>query len=399
MANIHFTIDTRGGYTFSNDKIKVTIRLFIGRISRRYNIPTAELLPENWDKNRLRAKNRTPDYAGINEHIVLYEQRANEIIREYDRQKKVLTFELFNSELYNSGYETDFFGYADEFIKTNYANNAGTRKGMKNSVSKFKTFTKGNVSFGAINKQLLESYRNYCLYDLTNKGSTADKSLKHISTIINAAIEAGKINQNPVLKMKFKTYPGRKDAIELGAFILLDNYFHTENLSRAERNSLGAYLFACCCGIRYGDMQKLTFKDFKGTNLKFTENKTRKIFDNDIIEQAFEYIDKKNKVSEYHNVFRLSPTSSSLTNRILKDLATIINKREKKEIIPPNIHFHTSRCFFDNELMSLTTAETAAELTGHSIKMALAHYAKVKPTNKSAALKKFEDSVFAYRKE
>ena len=217
MANIHFTIDTRGGYKYGNDKIKVSIRLFIGRVSRRYHIPTAELLPENWDKNRLRAKNRTPDYAGINEHIGLYEQRANEIIREYDRQKKVLTFELFQNELYNNGYETDFFEYADAFIKTNYANNAGTRKGMKNSVSKFSTFTKGNVSFGAINKQLLESYRNYCLYDLSNKGSTADKSLKHISTIINSAIEAGKINQNPVSKMKFKTYPGRKDRVPFHA--------------------------------------------------------------------------------------------------------------------------------------------------------------------------------------
>jgi hypothetical protein len=47
--------------------------------------------------------------------------------------------------------------------------------------------------------------------------------------------------------------------------------------------------------------------------------------------------------------------------------------------------------------MSLTTAETAAEITGHSIKMVLEHYTKVKPINKEAALQKFEDSVFAHR--
>jgi integrase len=397
MNNIHFSIETRGGYIYANGKMKVSIRLFIGRTSMRYIIPTAEVRPEYWDKNRLRAKNRTPDYAGINEHIILYEQRAIEIIREYDRHRKILTFDSFRNELYNKGYEADFFEYADKFINLNYASNAGTKKGMKNSISKFKTFTKGSLSFGAMNKQLLDSYRNYCLNELDNQESTTDKSLKNISTIINAALEEGKISENPVLKMKFKTHPGRKDAIPLEAFILLDRYFHTEKLTRAERNGLGAYLFACCCGMRYGDIQKLTFKDFRGRNLIFTENKTGKHRNIEIIAPAFDYIDPKNKISEFHNVFRLSSTSSSPTNRILKEIAEIINERENNTAVPPEIHFHTSRCFFDNELMSLTTAETAAEITGHSIKMVLEHYTKVKPINKEAALQKFEDSVFAHR--
>ncbi|MCL2312908.1 MAG: Arm DNA-binding domain-containing protein [Firmicutes bacterium] len=105
MNNIHFTIETRGGYIYGNGKMKVSIRLFIGRTSMRYIIPTAEVRPEYWDKNRLRVKNRTPDYAAINEHILLYEQRANEIIREYDRHRKILTFDSFRNELYNKGYE------------------------------------------------------------------------------------------------------------------------------------------------------------------------------------------------------------------------------------------------------------------------------------------------------
>ena len=400
MKNTKLSISTRGAHVYANGYQKAQLRLSIGRVSNYYIIPFAEFLPENWDEKNKCVKKRTPDYANINYQIDHFFSKGKEILRKYSRDETAnITFDSFESELYNHGHQTNFFEYAENFINTNYANNAGTRKGMKNSVSKFKTFTKGNISFGGINKQLLESYRTYCLNDLSNKTSTADKSLKHISTIINAAIEEGKISKNPILKIKFKTQEGRRDPIPLEAFVLLDKYFHTEKLTKAEINSLGAYLFACCCGVRYGDIQKLTFKDFNGTNLIFTENKTGKHRNIEVIAPAFDYIDKKNKVSEYHNVFRLSQTSSSPTNRILKNLAKVINKRKNKEVIPPGIHFHTSRCFFDNELMSLTTAETAAELTGHSIKMVLAHYTKVKSINKSAALKKFEDSVFAHRND
>jgi hypothetical protein len=48
--------------------------------------------------------------------------------------------------------------------------------------------------------------------------------------------------------------------------------------------------------------------------------------------------------------------------------------------------------------MRVTDAETAAEITGHSIKIVLEHYTKVKPINKAAALQKFENLVFAHRK-
>ena len=398
MQNTRLSISTRGSHVYASGYQKAQLRLLINRQSCYYVIPFAEFLPENWDIKNKCVKKRAPDYANINYQIDFFFSKGKEILRKYSRENKNITFDTFERELYNKGYETDFFEYANDFINLNYANNAGTRKGMKNSISKFKTFTKGNITFGAINKQLLESYRNYCLKDMDNKESTADKSLKNISTIINAAMEEGKISENPILKMKFKTHVGRKNPIPLEAFILLDRYFHTEKLTKAERNGLGAYLFACCCGMRYGDIQKLTFKDFRGRNLIFTENKTGKHRNIEIIAPAFDYIDPKNKISEFHNVFRLSSTSSSPTNRILKEIAEIINERENNTVVPPEIHFHTSRCFFDNELMSLTNAETAAELTGHSIKMVLEHYTKVKPINKEAALQKFEGSVFAHRK-
>jgi hypothetical protein len=285
MNNIHFSIETRGGYVYANGKIKISIRLFIGRFSRRYLIPTAEVRPEYWDKSRLRVKNRTPDYANINKHILLYEQRANEIIRKYDRHRKILTFDLFGSELYNKDYEPE----------------------------------------------------------------------------------------SQMLKMKFEAHLRRKGAMSLEAFILLDRYFHTEDLTKAQRNGLGAYLFACCCGMRYSDIQKITFRNFKGTNLVITGGKTGKSQNIEIIAPAFDYIDKRNKISRYHNVFCLSPTSASPTNKILKEIAKKINEREKNEIVPPDIHFQTSRYFFDNELMKVTDAETAAEITGHSIKNGLIH--------------------------
>lgn len=392
MTNIRLKIETRGNKIFSDGKQRVNIRLYIGYPSTRYLIPGVEFLPEHWDKNSRRIKKKAPHSIGMNQIISKFENKGWNIIHEYINKDKILTFEAFRRELYNEGYNTDFFDYAFNYIES--YSNKGTQKGMKNSMTKFKSFVNRSISFGEITVKLLEDYKHYCK-NKGNNDNTTDKSLKHIKTILNAAITEGFITENPVNKFRFKEHEGRKDGLSSEAFKLLHRYFMTKEMTYKQKEGLRAYLFACCCGLRWSDIRKLKYKDINSNGIHVVEQKTNKTRNAPLISKARDYyMDYNRKLSEEQRIFDLAE-SSSPTNRMLQMIAEEINKKEGAIIIPPTIHFHSSRATFDETILNLTgSAEIAGAMTGHSVKVVLNHYGKINQNTINKTIADMEEIFF-----
>jgi integrase len=372
MIKASISISTRGLHVYANGFCKVFLRLYIGRKSNYYEIPHVEFLSQNWDKNNKKVKNRTPDYADINLQISHFYNLANGILRRYSRENRNITFDSFEMELYNKGYETDFFDYAKKHIAK--YDNKSTADKIEDTISKLKQFTKSEIlSFGEIDDKLLLKFKNWCMTVKNNKDITATRGLGIIRTIFNSAIQDGIITDNPVKKIKLDSFEGKRNAITLEAFRYLLQYLKTEKINSTHKNSISAFLFACCCGLRWSDIQKMRFKDLKGNILEVTEKKTKKFRQISIMPDALSLINFLNKKSDEQTIFKLSQTSSP-TNNILKDIAKAINSKEEREVISPAISFHSSRATFASMVENYTDLYTAARLTGNSPKVAANHY-------------------------
>ena len=295
--------------------------------------------------------------------------------------------------MYNKGYDTIFSEYAYGFIEKKHSGNAETKKGMKNSISKFINFA-GNASFGAINKQLLEKYRSHCINDLKNKESTADKSLKNVGTIINAAIEEGIITDNPVKKIKFKEHDGKKESLSIDEFRLLLGYFNdNDNLSIKRKETLRAFLFACCTGLRWGDIYSLKFENIKDNRIILTEHKTQKKRDVIVMSSALQFIDFDKKYSEYQNIFDLP--AGQTTNKQLKLFAKEINKKEEQKVISEKITFHYSRRTLSTLLYNTTgSIDLTADIVGNTPEVNKKHYSKILDKKKINVLNELDIEMF-----
>jgi len=405
MQKISIKTVIRPDHTKANGKKDIYIRLSIEGKATWVKIYNIEVSEKNWCKMSGTVTQNEPYYYKINAIINECLEKANNIKLNYTKEDKYLTFGSFRNEFYNKGYETDFFVYADEYINKHYASNPGTKKGMKNSMSKFKLFIKSNITFGAINKQLLEDYRKYCLSERENKEITVDKSLKNIGTVINAAIEEGKISENPVEKLKFKSHTGnREESLSKEEFRLLFDYLENNtDLSIKRKETLKAFLFACCTGLRWGDINSLKFENITDNRLTFTEHKTQKKRNEAIMTLALQFINFDKKFSEHQKVFDLPVGQTA--NKQLKIFAKEINEKARNEsenkkdfrpIISEKITFHYSRRTLSTLLYNITGSPAiAAEIVGHSVNVALNHYAKIQDTTKIDALTKLENAYFA----
>ena len=385
-------ISTRGNYLYSNGYQMAHIRLYIGRKSNFYAIPNTYFKPENWDKNKREVKNKTPDCTNINLYIQDYLLKSRRILQRYDMENRNITFSSFEKELYGKGYDTDFFEYANQFA-SKYENGA-TKDKYLDTISKFKDYNRSeNLSFSEIDETLLRKFKSWCMNERNNKEITADRGLGQIRTIFNAAIKEGLIKENPVRSIKFRSHAGKQNTITAEAVKFLIEYWKKEKLKKSTKNSLSAFLFACCCGLRWSDIQKMKFKDLKGNILEVTERKTKKFRRINIMPSALLFIDFSNKISDEQNIFTLCKTSSP-TNITLKSIANIINEREDKEIVSKTISFHSSRATFEAVAEHHSDLYTSALMTGNSPEIAAKNYVPENREKMQTTLNAIEDAYF-----
>jgi integrase len=384
------------------------LRIYIAGKSRFEAIPNTFFKSEHWDKKNKRVKNRTPDCQNINEYITFYLLKAQQILRRYDMENRNITFDSFKKELFYNGYDTDFFEYAQKYI--NKYDNKSTSDKYVDSISKLKQFVRSEkLSFGEIDENLLVKFKEWCMREKNNREITANKGLGQIRAIFNAAINDKIITDNPVKKITLRDFEGKKNALTSEAVKYLLQYLKTEKLKPRTHSRLSAFLFACCCGLRWSDIQKMKFEDLQGNILEVTEKKTKKYRKLTIIKGALSLIDFSKKTSDRQPIFSLLPNTSSPVNEMLKEIANIINDKEGREIVGKKItvmidgvetvsntiSFHSSRATFITSIENYTDIFTAAKIAGNTPKVASNNYAARNTEKENRTLDLIDNEFFS----
>ena len=294
---------------------------------------------------------------------------------------------LNKPEIYNQ-YETEqlrkqkllkgsFIEYFEKLVNkrtgSNYSN-------WFSALKYFKAFTNGNIKFEELNERLLEDFKDYLLN--TNSMSRRNTKLSH-----NTAVSYFN-------KVKATLKQAYKEGIlqtDLNAKIdpIKPEETRREHLTNDELNRLvktdcespilkRSALFSALTGLRFSDIQKMTWKEIeyiadKGYYLKFRQKKTKSIEDTPISEQAYSFTNGTKDPKEMPQdkpVFE-GLKYSAYHNKILRDWI-------KRAGITKDITFHNFRHTFATLLLfNGTDIYTVSKMLGHKNLQTTSIYAKI----------------------
>lgn len=210
------------------------------------------------------------------------------------------------------------------------------------------------------------------------KASSARVLGERLSTAFNDAVKSGIMQNNPCTNVeRIKSEEAKRE------------YLTQEELKRLAstpcdkfKSTAEAFLFSCLTGLRFSDIQKLTWEevsqDFK--RVTFVQKKTSGLEYLDLSPQASQMLRERNRVGGV--VFHDLPKYLSGVNVGLKQWAweAGINKK---------ISFHTARHTFATMLLTLDVdLYTVSKLLGHKDIKTTQIYAKIIDKKKQDAVNK-----------
>jgi integrase len=203
-----------------------------------------------------------------------------------------------------------------------------------------------------------------------------------LRTTLNSAIKDDIIRNNPLVLIKKEDKPkGYIPEIEYLTNKEVNMLANTEfePMPMLKR----AFLFSCYTGLRFSDVENLTWgklrkSDTGRTVLKFVQKKTNKPEYPPISDKAVRWLPERGFQADNERIFRLPP--NGYANKLLRDWAKLakINKR---------ISYHVSRHTTATLLLSLhVPLTTVQKIMGHADIRTTLRYAKVIDKNVSDAV-------------
>ncbi len=225
----------------------------------------------------------------------------------------------------------------------------------------------------------------------TLQPNTVRDQICTLTTALNTAVQREIIHNNPMNDLRFCDKVHLKESTrEYLTIEELKRLIQLECKTEKENKVKSAYLFACNCGLRYGDVVSLKWKDLSsGRNGQFTMttlmNKTTKPLYLPLCKQAQRWLPKKEVAEPEDYIFKDLPTLDKI-NSTLKILA-------KQAGITKEVTFHTARHTFATMLITLDVdIYTTSKLLGHADVRITERYARIIDQRKDEAVRKL-DSV------
>ena len=241
-----------------------------------------------------------------------------------------------------------------------------------------------STTFKEVTYEFVEGFRDYLLKKakMKNKKLLSNNSaisyFNKFRAAINQAYDEGILSENPIKRVKgIKQEDTHREYLTLDEIkALVKEECRYEVLKRA-------FLFSCLTGLRWSDIQKLTWSEIEkfndGWRIKFTQKKTKGVEYLDISDQAFSYMGEEGEPDE--RVF-VGLKYSSFMNVALTQWML------KAKITKP-ITFHCARHSFATIQLTLgTDIYTVSKLLGHSELKTTQVYAKIIDQKKIDAVNK-----------
>lgn len=379
----------------------VYLRITKDRISR-YQAIGINVKQVYWDENNRKVKKGHPNSVRVNHMIA---QRVAEF------QAKALDWELNQKSIRNKNLRKElstvnhasFTAYFDAYIQRLFAGRKmGTHDKALAVYSKLHAYTKSdNILFQDIDLEFLKKYDTYLREVLGNRVNTIHSNLKMLRKLFNDAVreEIVTYQSNPFVRYKLSTEKSDKQYLteeEVEAIIELDL------TSRPRINDTKQiFIFACYAGgIRVSDLLQLKWKDFTGTHLSFTQQKTKEQISIKLPSVALEILQHYRIASEAEpqnyifpflingieedRIFDAISSQTAYLNKNLKEIATLAN-------IDKKLSMHVSRhTWATRALRKGISIDKVSKLMGHGSIKTTQVYAKIVNTELDKAMDLFD---------
>ncbi|WP_289730846.1 site-specific integrase [uncultured Alistipes sp.] len=244
-----------------------------------------------------------------------------------------------------------------------------------------------NTTFEMVDKKFVEGFKTYLAKQAKTKSGTAlstnsqSSYFLKLKAALNQAVEDGIIPHSPAMSVK----PAHVEDVHR-------EYLTFDELQRLAKTECpypvlkDAFLFSCLTGMRWSDINKLTWAEVQefdgGTRIVFRQKKTKGLEYLDITGQAVRYMGQRGKADEW--VFA-GLKYSAWHNLALREWCL-------KAGITKHITFHCGRHTFAVLQLSLgTEIYTVSKLLGHRELKTTQVYAQIMDAKKREAVNRIPE--------
>jgi len=300
-------------------------------------------------------------------------------LAEKMRAEKYLSLSKKNAGVYDTNLlKSNFFDYAVKKIETSITSNNNIG-GLNSALKQFKKYTfkeKGRerLNFEEITTQYLEGFQHYLKKEATHrkgklvKHNTALAYWRKIAGFIQNAVKDGIIEIDPTLKVK----PIKAQGV-IKYKLTFEDVTALTNTEIDDGQIKDVFLFSCYTGLRFGDIQKLKYKDIIEVKpneyiIRIQQNKSVKVVEIPV-EEALKIIGLPNKDNYLDHLFEgLHYNSHKLS--LIRDWCIDAGIYQK-------VTWHTARHFFGDYIYFKTgDIMLVADLMGDTIETVTRNYVK-----------------------
>lgn len=278
---------------------------------------------------------------------------------------------------------TNFLDFYESFMETK-ADSKGNYGNWKSCFNHLQKYAKRTTTFKDIDERFVEGFRSFLEKKATTTaGSALSQNTKHsyfnkLRACLNYAYKQRVIPYNPCEGVE-----GPKAGEPKRDYLTIEEVRALVNTECRYPTLKKAFLFSCLTGIRWSDIQKLTWKEVHETEdskrIIFKQKKTQGQEYLDITDQAYQLLGDRGEPNE--KVF-IGLKYSSWHNLALAQWC--MNAGISKEIT-----FHCARHTFAVMMLALgTEIYTVSKLLGHKELKTTQIYAKILDKKKQEAVAK-----------
>lgn len=310
--------------------------------------------------------------------------KINEIFIYYRHSDFELNIEQFQKEFNRYGAKNNFLEWAELEIEERYKAERIAKQTRKNSLSNLKKIRKwkNEIRFSHLNQEMMGDLQAWLKNNQGLKINTVSGILKTVKVYARHAFEQGiALDMEDIARFRLPSSKSRVVFLKPSELKKLKKFYQDENIKPSHKRVLGQFLFSTFTGLRFSDIERVTWKEIDDDMLDFEPYKTRKIEKRvriPLTENSFQYI--CNKKGKLFDTMEMQPT-----NRVLKDIAQLCGIRK-------NITTHVARHTFATEFLRRGgRIEVLQQLLGHSKIATTMIYAHVDEETKKEQMKLMED--------
>lgn len=319
--------------------------------------------------------------------LFVYDKPKNEIERNHNRQtydlannikaKRIIEVQegIYGFKTRNNNFKQSFMAYFLKLSKER-RNSEGNYGNWLSTYKVLLKFSNGkDISFGEVDEQFLNKFREYLLNSKITKSNTklaqnsAHSYFNKVKAALNKAFEERIILENPAKRVK-----GIKEGDTIRQYLSLEELRRLTKTECRNPQIKKAFLFSCLTGLRWSDVQKLKWKEIVysensgGYSIQYKQRKTGTIENHPINKEAVDLLGERFENEE--RVFK-GLKYSNWTNLRIKEW--MLSAKISKEIT-----FHCSRHTYATLMIANgTDLFTVSKLLGHRDYKTTLLYAKV----------------------